>query len=175
MSYSYNNFNTYNPYGYNGMPNYQQPMQMQPNFQNVYQNQMPVQQPNQQPQTNYLPLTFVNGIEGAKAYIVPANSVVYLKDSDSNVLFEKRADAQGKYTLIAFTLSQVKDINNIGKENINQPMPQNAISKEDLKGFVTKSDFKEFTSEVLEMIGKLSSMVEKLPKTNSNYQKRGNE
>lgn len=71
-----------NPYGYNQFPMYQQ-------------------------QTTYLPLTFVNGIEGAKAFIVGANQTVYLKDSDSDMLYEKRADAQGRYSLVAYRLQLV--------------------------------------------------------------------
>lgn len=63
-----------------------------------------------QQQTTYLPLTFVNGIEGAKAFIVGANQTVYLKDSDSNILYEKKADAQGRYTLIAYELTPI-DLN----------------------------------------------------------------
>lgn len=72
----------YNSYGYNQYPMYQQ-------------------------QTTYLPLTFVNGIEGAKAFIVGANQTVYLKDSDSDMLYEKRADAQGRYSLTAYRLQPV--------------------------------------------------------------------
>ena len=74
----------------------------------MYYNQYPYQQNNYyQQQTTYLPLTFVNGIEGAKAFIVGANQTVYLKDSDSNMLYEKRADAQGRYSIVAYELKQI--------------------------------------------------------------------
>lgn len=170
------NSNYYNNmYGY---PYYQQqPSYYGNQYGNQYQNVMPqqaqVQQAQQVAQTNYLPLTFVNGIEGAKAFIVPANSTVFLKDSDSNVLFEKKADAQGKYTLIAYTLTQIKDINNIGKE-LPQETQVNTISKEDLRGFVTIDDFKRFESNFLGEIDKLSNLIEKTPRKQENYQKRGN-
>lgn len=81
------------------------------NYNNPYfnpYNQYPYTQP-QQPQTNYLPLTFISGIEGAKAFIVAPNQVVYLKDSDSNILYEKRADAQGRYSLTAYEMKPVND------------------------------------------------------------------
>ena len=81
---NYNNYN--NPYNQYPYAVYNQ----QPQYPQQYQQ---MQQPQQ---TNYLPLTFVNGIEGAKAFIVGANQPVYLKDSDSNILFEKKADNQGK-------------------------------------------------------------------------------
>lgn len=83
------------------------------NYNNPYfnpYNQYPYSQPQPQPQqTNYLPLTFVSGIEGAKAFIVAPNQVIYLKDSDSNILYEKRADAQGRYSLTAFEMKPVND------------------------------------------------------------------
>lgn len=81
------------------------------NYNNPYfnpYNQYPYSQP-QQPQTNYLPLTFISGIEGAKAFIVAPNQVVYLKDSDSNILYEKKADAQGRYSLTAYEMKPVND------------------------------------------------------------------
>ena len=85
--------NPYNGYQYNNYMNqYQQPMQ-----------------PQMQQQTNYLPLTFINGIEGAKAFIVAPNQTVYLKDSDSNILYEKKADAQVRYTLTAFELNKFEN------------------------------------------------------------------
>lgn len=82
------------------------------NYNNPYfnpYNQYPYSQPQPQQQTNYLPLTFVSGIEGAKAFIVAPNQVIYLKDSDSNILYEKRADAQGRYSLTAFEMKPVND------------------------------------------------------------------
>ena len=83
------------------------------NYNNPYfnpYNQYPYSQPQPHPQqTNYLPLTFVSGIEGAKAFIVAPNQVIYLKDSDSNILYEKRADAQGRYSLVAYEMKPVND------------------------------------------------------------------
>ena len=101
MNYNNPYYNPYQQYPYTqgNTQSTQQYQQMQ-----YQQMQMPQQQPQQ---TNYLPLTFVNGIEGAKAFIVHPNQVIYLKDSDSNLLFEKKADAQGKYTITAFELKQV--------------------------------------------------------------------
>ena len=128
---NYNNYNNpYNPYN-------QYPYAVYP------------QQPQPQQQTNYLPLTFVNGIEGAKAFIVGANQTVYLKDSDSNILFEKKADNQGKYSITAYELKQI-DINNIGKTKT----PENEFVKiSDLNALETLFDSK---------IDKLSSRIEKL-------------
>ena len=135
------------------------------NYNNPYYNQyqqypytMQPHQPQPQPQqTNYLPLTFVNGIEGAKAFIVGANQVVYLKDSDSNILFEKKADYQGKYTLNAFELKNI-DINNIGKP---------VVVEQNLE-VATKNDLNALETVFVERMNNLSSQLEKLVKTQNN-------
>lgn len=141
---NYNNYNNpYNQYPYTmyGANNYQ-PQYAQP-------------QP-QQMQTNYLPLTFVNGIEGAKAFIVGANQTVYLKDSDSNVLFEKRADSQGKYSIIAFELKQV-ELNNVGKNFYTDNTPKdNFVTKETLKEFQYK-----FENDLASLAKKLEELSQK--------------
>lgn len=112
MAYNYNNpYQQYpytNNYGYQQQPMQQNMQQAQynPYAQNpnvAYQQQAPQVQPQQQ--TNYLPLTFVSGVEGAKAFIVPPNQTVYLRDSDTETLFIKTADAQGRYTLKTYNLT----------------------------------------------------------------------
>ena len=158
MNYNNPYFNPYQQYPYTQQ--YQQ--QTQP--QNYY-NQQP-QSHQAQPQTNYLPLTFVSGIEGAKAFIVAPNQIVYLKDSDSNILFEKKADQQGKYTLTAFELKPI-DINNIGKDTVANPISTDRfIMKEDIKDFVTKSDLNALETIFESKMDKLSSRLEKLARNN---------
>ena len=127
------------------------------NYNNPYFNpyqSYPYTQPTQQqtPQTNYLQLTFINGIEGAKAFIVAPNQTIYLKDSDSNILYEKKADAQGRYTLTAFELKQV---------DINTPTsaPVNA--------YATTNDLNALKSLFIEQMDILSSKIEKLNITQS--------
>lgn len=56
----------------------------------------------------YIPLTFVNGIEGAKSYIVAPNQTVYLRDSDAEIIYIKTADSQGRYNLKAYNLVPVE-------------------------------------------------------------------
>ena len=84
--------NYQNPYYYNG---YQQPQQ--------YYNQQQMQQP------VVYPLTYTNGVIGAKAFFMnQPNSLVYLLDSDTNnILYEKRADVQGRCSLKAFQLKEI--------------------------------------------------------------------
>lgn len=93
------NNNNYNQYGYG---NY--------GYNNYYSNQQQVAQPQVQ-QPTYTPLTFVNGIEGAKAYIIPINSTIYLRDSDSDKIFIKSSDSQGRLTLRTYRL--IEDNNEI--------------------------------------------------------------
>lgn len=153
MNYNNPYYNPYQQYSYTQQ-------QTQPTQQHNYY------QPQQQ--TSYLPLTFVNGIEGAKAFIVGANQVIYLKDSDSNILYEKKADQQGKYTLNAYELKQV-DINNIGKDtNCKAISTEGFIMKEDIKDFVKLSDLNALETLFESKIDKLSSRIEKLARNNYN-------
>ena len=85
--------NYQNPYYYNG---YQQPQQQ-------YYNQQQMQQP------VVYPLTYTNGVIGAKAFFMnQPNSLVYLLDSDTNnILYEKRADNSGRTFLKAYQLKEI--------------------------------------------------------------------
>lgn len=67
--------------GYPYLPNYQQFMPTIPNNQ--------VQQQNNN-------IIYVQGIEGAKSYLVGSNNTVILWDSDNPVIYIKSADATGR-------------------------------------------------------------------------------
>lgn len=98
---------------YNNYPYYQQSYgYQQPQYQS-YQTQA------------YHPLTYVNGLIGAQAFIVNPGQTYYLMDSDSNTLFIKTADAQGKYALKSFNLIPTE-------ENIKITPAVNYVTKEDL-------------------------------------------
>ena len=87
-----NNFYNQNPYGYG---NYYQPQQYQ-------QYQHP------QMQTT-IPMTYVNGLEGAKAYWMGTNSIAYLRDNnDDTILYEKKTDAVGKYYIKGYKLTEMQ-------------------------------------------------------------------
>lgn len=128
---------------------YYNPYQQYP-YTNGYGNQQTYQQV-QQPQTSYLPLTFVSGLEGAKAFIVGANQVVYLRDSDSNILYEKRADQQGKYTLIAYELKPL---------DMSKPVQEQKVVNE----YATVSDLKSLEMLFVNRMDILSKELEKLVK-----------
>lgn len=121
----YNN-NNYNSYGYGGY-----------GYNSNYYN------PTSQQHASYIPLTFVNGIEGAKAYIVSPNSTIYLRDSDSDKIFIKSSDAQGRLMMKTYRLVEIND---------NEPKQQT----QDFTSFATKDDLKA----VEERIDKLQSVLE---------------
>lgn len=107
-NYSYGN---YSPYQYGN---------------NVYQQQAP--------QTIYHPLTYVSGIEGAKAFVVDPNKKVFLLDSETNEkLFIKYADNEGRYSMKTYKLVSEEDGNN----NSNaQNLSSNGINEEYLTTYV---------------------------------------
>ena len=170
-----NMYANYGMYGNYAMPSYQQGNYQQPVYQQpMYQQPMYQQQPQQVPQTKYLPLTFVNGVEGAKAFIVEPNKMIYLMDEENGVIYKKTADNVGKAILEPFAYKPIK-IEDIGKAPQIDRAPTNTLSKDDLKPFVTINEFKAFERDIFNEIGKLSSLVEKTRGGAKNYEKRGNE
>lgn len=115
---------SYNNYGYQ-QPQYQQ----QAYQQQTYQTQA------------YHPLTYVNGLIGAQAFIVNPGQTYYLMDSDSNTLFIKTADAQGKYALKSFNLIPTESNSGLGQKAENS-----------LKNYVTKEDLAAFKDEIINAI-----------------------
>lgn len=79
-----------NPYA--NVQNNQQPYQQQ-------QPQMQSPQPTMQMQSN---IEYVNGIEGAKAFILPPNTQKLLLDSDNAFFYIKTTDTQGKPSVRRF-------------------------------------------------------------------------
>lgn len=79
-----------NPYA--NVQNNQQPFQQQ-------QPQMQNPQPTMQMQSN---IEYVNGIEGAKAFILPPNTQKLLLDSDNAFFYIKTTDTQGKPSVRRF-------------------------------------------------------------------------
>lgn len=106
MNYNYYNNN---PNGYMPNNNYGNYNMYQPTPLNVQQ-----QTPQQIQTRNGVTygFAFVNGMEEARTYIVEPNKTMYLKDYSSNLLFEKKADNQGRYTIECYTLTKSNEENN---------------------------------------------------------------
>ncbi len=103
----YNNYA--NPYygGYNGAnfnanPYGSPSVQFQPN---VPQNGL------QQASTQYS-IEYVNGVEGAKAYLIPPNSTKLLMDSDGNYFYIKTANQQGQANVKIYKYEEVMQSSN---------------------------------------------------------------
>lgn len=113
-----NNFYNQNPYGYNY---YQNP--------NMYQ-QQPIQQA---PQQAIIPMTYVNGLEGAKAYWMGTNQIAFLRDNnDDSIMYEKRTDQLGKYKIKGYKLTEMQLDQNGGFKTQN--------SQDSIKALESKID-----------------------------------
>jgi hypothetical protein len=143
--YNYNNNPYYNTYG-----GYTQHYTPTPQYNN-YQTQQQTQ-----PQQTYIPLTFVNGEVGAKAFIMQPNSTIYMQDSDSDKLFIKKSDAQGKSTMRKFKLVELDDNDQIIENKVQKDMSSNFISKEQLEALK-----QEFEGKLSELNAKFDSLTPK--------------
>lgn len=94
------------------------------------------QYPQAYPQNNGI--TWVQGIEGAKAHPVSAGQTAFLMDSESDSFFLKSADQTGMPTLRVFDYTERK----------SQPVPATYVTREDLSQFATKKDLEEALSEL---------------------------
>lgn len=96
MAYPYNSYQ--NPY----QQGYYNPYQQQPMMQQPMQQQQPIQQ-TQQPTNQpvlYAGRIWVNGKSEADFYPVAPNNAVDLWDRNGRTLYQKRADATGKPSMI---------------------------------------------------------------------------
>ena len=109
------------PYGQQN-PYYNNPYaNVQNNQQNFQQQQPQMQnpQPTMQMQTN---IEYVNGIEGAKAFILPPNNKRLLLDSDNTFFYIKTTDMQGKPTVEHFRYIPVDNEQQAQMQKQEQPL-----------------------------------------------------
>ena len=111
----YDNFGNYVPFNPYPQPGYNKPIQ--------------------QPQNTY---AFVNGLEGAKSYIVPANQTVLLMDSEQPVCYMKTANALGQSTLRYFKLTECSETD---VRTPITPVPPKS-------GYVTKEEFDDLVKRI---------------------------
>lgn len=158
--------NYYDQYGYGGYGFNPQQTQI-PRPQNPYPYSQPPMQQMVQPQVNniqqnqnFIPLTFVNGLVGAKTHIVLPNTTVYLRDSDSNTLFIKKADNEGKCEIQAFSLKEVP-LDKIGKQ---QDEEKERVA---FTNYATKEDISDLKAVLESFQDKLNNLSSNLQKTYS--------
>lgn len=106
------------------------------NFYPQYQTQqyVPTQYP--QPQYQQNSITWVQGIEGAKAYPVGAGNSVLLMDSDGQYLYIKSADNTGMPTLRIFEYTEITERKEVKTEKLDMSM------------FVTRDEMEEALSKL---------------------------
>lgn len=120
------------------------PMGYQPQ---IYPQSYPQQ--NFQPQNNQNSgVTWVQGIEGAKAHPVAAGQAVLLMDSDSNCLYLKSADQTGMPSLRIFDYKE-----RTASEPKNADLSE-FCTKNDLSHYVTKDELKKAISDLRRKKGK---------------------
>ena len=111
-------------------------------FQNPYASLITPQNPyygqpmNNQPiltQNQIQNLIRVNGIEGAKAYQMPANSTVSLFDANEDIMYIKTTDGAGFPVIRTFSFTEIKEE--------NKP-----VEKVD---YISRQEFEEFKKELM--------------------------
>ncbi len=111
-------------------------------FQNPYASLMPQQNQYYNPQMNnqqFLPqiqtqnLIRVNGIEGAKAYQMSANSIVSLFDANEDIMYIKSTDGAGFPSIRTFSFTEVKEENKSAQQ----------------VDYISREEFEEFKKELM--------------------------
>lgn len=120
------------PAGLSNPADIQNRIQQLQNMQQQFQPAPPVpQQPNG--------IIWVQGIAGAKSYIVAPGTSALLMDSDDNILYLKSADVSGIPSLRMFKYEEIKEEKNQNTENEN-------------KDFVERKEFENFKNSILEIL-----------------------
>lgn len=133
---SFNNYIPYNSYTANLA-------QQNANFNNQ----------NFQSQTN---ITFVNGIEGAKAFQLRPNSNVLLMDSDNSKFYVKSTDNLGIANISSYSFVEDK---NLPIENVAANQPSNTGEQNTKLYDEMKTKIDELDSKVNELQSKLSEVL----------------
>lgn len=116
-------------------------------LQNQYQQTLPQYQQQQQPVNQGL--LWVQGVEGAKSYLVAPNTTVLLMDADAQRFYLKSTDGTGIPNLRTFEYSEVT-------QNALQPVqsvPENLDDK-----YVTRTEYDALKRQYEEIIQKLTSL-----------------
>lgn len=109
-------------------------------FQNPYASLMPQNQYYNQPMNQQLfpqeppkNLIRVNGVDGAKAYQMPANSTVALFDNNNDIMYVKTTDGAGFPSVRSFRF-----------EEITQETKQ-----QEKADYISREEFEEFKKELM--------------------------
>ncbi len=148
------------------------------------QQQQPMQSAQQQPQMqptmpmfggNGIAMSYVNGIEGAKAHIMPPNSEMWLIDSEGGFMYHKSTDYVGKAVVRPYTINEVnEDYVYAFKKGETQPKTENEPQVE----YVTLADYQAREKEYSRQLSDIQRAIEELrnrkPVNNNNGGKKDN-
>jgi hypothetical protein len=135
-------FNTYNPYS-QGYPisSYSQIASQMNNYTQTQQPQINTAQSN---------ITFVNGIEGAKAFQLSPNSNVLLMDSDNQRFYVKSTDNLGIAKMSSYKFEEL-DFSNTQQEVTNTET-------------IDSKDYNDILERIEQLDGKVTELSEKINK-----------
>lgn len=116
---------------------------------NMYQQNQQLQNSNMQTDTN---ITFVNGIEGAKAFQIRPNQSVILMDSDNSKFYVKSTDNLGvaKISSYSFTEDEIS--------NTKNTIPANTAEFRQ----ITNDEYNSMVSKISDLENKLSELTSKI-------------
>ena len=162
-------YGNYAPFYRGGFFNPMQPPTMTPMVDNQNQFTQPYQPPMQQTQPMTPPtptpqmsndMIWVQGLAGAKAYLVAPNTTVTLWDSESETIYLKSCDSNGVPSMKILDIKErIETPSKSPSNEVEQPTKDFALA-DDLKGI-----HKEFThkyEELEEIVETLKEKVDKL-------------
>lgn len=129
----------------------------------AYMQNIGIQQPTQIPQFNAQMasqqpvngLTRVTGIDGAKAYQMPPNSVAALFDDSYDIMYVKSTDGAGFPTIRIFDFYEHKEETSVQKQSVN------------FENFATKQELQTLQSQIEEVKGMISNGKQSVPEQQS--------
>jgi len=101
--------------------------------------------------------TFVDGIEGAKAYPIMPNQSMLLMDAKNQICYKKTADALGNCNIRYFVLDEVDEAKII---ELTKPQPTGEPM------YASKEDINKLNQRLDELLKKLDKPVRKETKEN---------
>lgn len=131
-------------------------------LQNQYQQTIPQYQ--QQPANQGL--LWVQGVEGAKSYLVAPNTTVLLMDADAQRFYLKSTDGTGIPNLRMFEYSEVTQ---------SAPQPVLATNENLDDKYVTRNEYNDLKNQYEEIMKKLSSIQNTSSKRSKNEEIRKDE
>jgi len=147
MGYNYNN---YFPATYgNSMGANQYQNGYSNGFNGMQPNYIP-QQNNQQPNTN---MQWVQGIEGAKAFQQPPNTITPLWDSDAQTIYLKSTDASGRPSIEPLDYSYRNQSNQ--QSNKSEVVD---VQAHDMSNYATKEDMTSIKDQLSALRNELANM-----------------